>query len=317
MRIFNLQNDKFKVSILDYGAAIHKFIIKDTNTNIVLTNENLSDYKNPKNGYLGLTIGPVTNRISNGIVEVEGKRTTLETDSNNVTLHSGTKGFWNKTFSVLKHDKTSLVFQLISNEEQDGFFGNKELLVRYILLDDGLRIEYELKTDDKTPINITNHSYFNLNGTGDILGHELYINANKYIDVDEKQLPVGFKDLEGSNLDFSKPRLIGNNKNEISIDHHYQFNEEGKVVLRGNDLELTLTTSYPGVQVYSSNNASGQLLDNGEFFTNYKGIALEPQFEIDAMNFGFRDITINKGQVYQHFIEYRVKDYSNFFCVSV
>lgn len=310
MKIYRLENNNHKISFLDYGAAIYEWINKSTNTNIILTNKDLNDYTNPQNGFFGLTVGPIANRTKDAKFEVEGITYHLEKNENNNNLHSGKNGFWNKTFKVFKYVEDEIVFKLNSSLKEDLFPGNKELFVTYKLLEDGLRMEYRIKTDTSTPVNITNHVYFNLNGKGTILDQELFVDALEYMSIDDNLLPKGLVSIKDTYLDFSTKKPIKSfldyKNNEMGIDHHYQFTNNKFASLENDKIRLEFKTSYPGVQIYISNNPSGQLLKNNETFNKYAGITLEPQFEIDAINNNYRDIILKPNEEYFQWTEYKI-----------
>lgn len=302
MKIFKIENDNLKVELLDYGATIYKFIVKNKNRNIVLTNKDLFHYVDKTKGFLGLTIGPVTNRISNGYFVQDGKKIKLDKNENNKqTLHSGNNGFDNKTFKVIEQKDNSITFFVESHD--DGFLGNKEVKVIYKLTNNSLRIDYEAVSDFKTPFNITNHSYFNLNGSGDILNHQIMVNSDSYLELDNNSIPTGkISSVINSNLDFTSF-----NKVSGVLDNHFIFKDKNEMILKGDDLTLIVKTSYPGIQLYNSAFATNQLLDDGSKFTKYKGLAIEPQFEVDAVNNNLRNIFVEKDQVFKSFIEYTIE----------
>lgn len=312
MNVYTLENEKHKISFLDYGAILYEWIYKPTNKNIILSNANLEDYKNTSYGYMGMTIGPVTNRIKRGNFNVDGVNYQIECNENNNTLHSGTKGFWNKTFILNSITKDTIIFSLNTNLDSDGFPGNKETTIVYRLLDNGLRIEFNLKTDMNTPVNLTNHAYFNLNGFGSILDHDLYINSNSIINVDSESIPIGFRDIKDTYFDFNNTTRIEDNLNKHEgfrgIDHHYVFNDDKVLVLSNKDINMEVTTSYPGVQVYTGNYPGGQELNDNRVYELHGGIAIEPQYEIDAINNGYNDIIVTPNKDYYEWIEYKITD---------
>lgn len=306
MKKYKIENEYIRVEILNYGATIFKIIIKELNRNVVLTNKDLNDYIDKTKGYFGQTVGPVANRISNGSFKINDVTYYLDKNENNKTnLHSGKEGFSNKYFDLVSKTDDSISFGLLSNN--DNFPGNKEVLVKYIIDGSSLLINYEAKTDELTPFNITNHTYFNLDGINTINNHKLKLKASKYMEVDEDLIPTSkYVDVKDTSFDFRKFSKI-----KTDIDNHFVFDNKKELTLKTKDLSLKVKTSYPGVQLYNSVMPSGQLLINGESFTKYKGLAIEPQFEIDALNNNMRDILVKKDEVFKSWIKYEFNVLSN------
>lgn len=302
MNIYKIENDDLIVEFLDYGATIYKIIIKKLNRNVVLTNKDLNDYVDKSKGYFGQTVGPVANRISNASFQIEKEVYFLDKNENNKTnLHSGVLGFSNQTFQAFDENKDSISFKLIS--ENDNFPGRKEVIVKYELDGSSLLINYQANTSETTPFNITNHTYFNLEGKNTLESHKLKLNASKYMEVDRDLIPTSnLINVEGSSFDFRSYKKI-----ETDLDNHFIFDNEKELYLKTNDLKLKVSTSYPGVQIYNSIMPSGQTLINDEKFIKYKGLAIEPQFEIDAINNNMRNILVNKDEVFKSWIKYEFK----------
>ncbi len=207
-----------EVSITNYGGAVVSIKLPDRSgkfADVVLGYDTIDGYVNDK-GYFGVLVGRYGNRIAHAQFVLDGKTYTLAKNNGENSLHGGVKGFnkavWTaKTLS--KKDGQSLELSYLSQDGEEGFPGNLKVTVIYTLTDsNALKIEYSATTDKKTVVNLTNHSYFNLagQGNGDILGHLLTIEADKFTPVDSGLIPTGeHRDVAGTPFDFRKPTAVG------------------------------------------------------------------------------------------------------------
>lgn len=323
MNIYYLENKFNKIGFLDVGATIYSWQVKHLNNrNIVLSNADLQDYFNAGSSFLGATVGRVANRIKDGRFSLDGKNYQLDKnfDGGFNAGHGGPDGFWRKTFTLVESSSTHLEFKLLSPDGDQGYPGNLELGVIYTLLEQGLRIDYHVNTDTKTIVNITNHSYFNLDGSNTVLDHVLDADFSHYLPFDKNKAVTGQKiKVENSALDFSGGVRIKDiiyddylqDKNTLGLDHCVYFKDEKKVKLMGKDLILELTTSYPCIQLYGTSFPSPQKLLGHDKMHLYHALALEPQLAVDAINFpDLGSIILSPDQEYHHFIEYKLKDQS-------
>ncbi|MDR0831746.1 MAG: galactose mutarotase [Bacillales bacterium] len=310
---YQLANEFMTVTFLDLGATIYKWEVNSLKRNIVLTNQDLSAYIDGSNtGFYGQTIGRVGNRIKDGKFSVNGIE--YQTSKNYLhkhSLHGGNKGFWSQIFKV-KEEKDTLIFTYFSADKEEGYPGNLTLDVIYKLEGNTLLINYKATTDKATPLNITNHSYFRLSNNGNILNDYLTISADKILEVDNELIPTGnFLDVKNTPFDFNKPRQLKDSltllKDTLNkgIDNHFVFTKPF-LNLSSEDLSLDITTSYPGVQIYSHNFTTPQLLDGNLKMQQHHGIAIEPQFEIDSINQTYRDIILKPKQEYNEWIKYKL-----------
>jgi len=207
-----------EVAITTYGGAVVSLKVSDRNGklgDVVLGYDSLEGYENDK-AYLGAIVGRYANRIAHAQFILDGKTYTLAKNNGENSLHGGIKGFNKKVWTAKaipgKYDQ-SLELSYLSKDGEEGFPGNLKVTVTYMLMDSNkLRIEYSATTDKKTVVNLTNHSYFNLAGpgSGDILGHILQIEADKFTPVDSNLIPTGeLRDVAGTPFDFRKPTAIG------------------------------------------------------------------------------------------------------------
>ena len=211
--IYSLADGKIEVRIMTYGGIVVSLRTPDRNgklADVVLGHDSVDGYI-PNPPYLGALIGRYGNRIAHGSFQLDGKTYSLPKNDGDNTLHGGIKGF-NQVVWTGKEIKDGVELTYLSKDGEQGFPGNLTAIVRYTVSDGALRIEYSATTDKDTVVNLTNHSYFNLagQGTGDILGHVLKIDASRFTPVDATLIPTGeLKPVEGTPFDFRAPHSIG------------------------------------------------------------------------------------------------------------
>src|ERR1700704_6583063 len=207
-----------EIRAMNYGGIITSIRVPDRKgqlADIVLGHETLEGYT-PNPPYLGAVVGRYANRIANGTFTLDGKTYTLPKNDGPNTLHGGVKRTFDKVVwdgAPLKGGKAGVTFTYLSKDGEEGFPGNVKVKVTYTLNDENeLVIDYEATTDKATPINLTQHSYFNLagEGTSDILNHEIMISADRFTPVDKNLIPTGeLRAVKGTPLDFTTPMKIG------------------------------------------------------------------------------------------------------------
>ncbi|MFA7588734.1 MAG: aldose epimerase family protein [Acholeplasmataceae bacterium] len=315
-----LENRNHQIIFLNHGATIYQWIVKSKNRNIVLTNADLDDYKSSDSAFLGTTIGRVTNRIRDGKFYLDNQLYQLEKnfDNNLNAGHGGPKGLWNQVFQVDYSDNSKITFKHIEKDLEAGFPGDLWVTVTYLLHDDGLEIQYQASTTKKTIINLTNHTYFNLSGEQTILNHRLKISSHRYLMADATNAVTGeIVDASNTKMDLRKAQTIKDifldpalNTNQYQgLDHCYLLDEPYEIELAAADLKLIVTTTYPAVQVYTMGFPPNQKLLDGKKPSKYKGIALECQFETDAINHrNFSNIIYDKNQTYFEKIIFQIQE---------
>lgn len=324
--LFTLTNAKGAVVKLStWGARVVELHMPDRAgklANIVLGFDKAESYFDPGEPYFGCTIGRVANRIADAKFTLNGKTYLLPAakDSGH-TLHGGTEG-WDKrlwTASTAQgHDGPSVTFTLTSPDGDQGFPGTVQAKTIYTLTDNNeLKQEFIATTDQPTPVNMTNHSYFNLRGAGngDILGHELILAADRFTPTDANLIPTGqILSVHGTAMDFTTPFLIGSRIDEAcGYDHNFDLrNESGKLVRAAYVREpefgrvMEVLTTQPGIQVYSGNFLNGSLHGNGGAYKGHSGLCLETQHFPDSVNQkAFLSPIVEPGQTYQHTVIYR------------
>ena len=302
-----------EVKIMNYGGIVQSIRVPDRNgnfTNVALGFDNLGDYVE-MNPYFGTITGRYANRIANGTFELEGETYTLPINNDPNTLHGGEMGFdkfiWD-TIPVQTDEGIGLQMSRLSPDGEEGFPGNLEVTVTYVLTENNeLRIDYLATTDAPTVVNLTNHSYFNLagEGSGNILDHELMLNADNYTPVDETLIPTGvIEPVADTPMDFTTDEEIGArirnaNFEQLLIgrgyDHNYVLNrpspDDASLILAARVHEpttgrtMTIQTTEPGIQFYSGNFLDGTLVGpSGQMYRQGDGFALETQHFPDSPN---------------------------------
>ena len=278
--IVTLTNGKgLTAKIMTYGGIIVSFEAPDRNGkpgDIVLGFDNLDGYLKGS-PYFGAIIGRYGNRIGGAKFTLDGKEYKLAKNEGENILHGGARGFdkvvWKIEKAEAKGNKAELKLSYTSKDGEEGFPGNLKCIVTYTLTSDNkLEMKYEATTDKPTVVNLTNHAYWNLagQGSGDVLGHELMINADKYTPVDKGLIPTGeLKDVKDTPMDFTKLMTIGSRMKQIDIggyDYNYVLNgKAGKMKLAAKVYEPTsgrvmeIQTTEPGIQFYNSIGLDGSL----------------------------------------------------------
>ncbi len=314
MRIYEIKNEYQTLRLLDLGAAIFEWLAFSDKTSIVLNNEDMDVYKDSKAGYFGATVGRVANRIKNGKFTLNNQTYQLATNNMKKNhLHGGIIGFNLKTFDVIEHTDTKIIFKTVSPDMEEGYPGTLVLYVTYELNENQMQITFDAVTNKDTIVNITNHSHFNLGGET-ILDHELKMNADRYLKTDQLLIPTGeIAQTKGTLLDFSEKRLLGPSIKSLvdtqflGIDHAFLFaqDQEPSIELSYKNRKLLIHTDYPGTQIYTMNHARTQLRKGGSKVQLFEAVAFECQFEPDAINHpNFSNTVLKPNEIYHHFIAY-------------
>lgn len=297
-----------EITAMNYGGIIQSIRVPDRNgksADIVLGHDTAEGYM-PNPPYIGAIVGRYANRIANGTFTLDGKTYTLPKNDGPNTLHGGTTKTFDKVMweSQPLKDKNGVSFTYLSRDGEEGFPGNLTVTVTYVLTDsDELVIDYDATTDKATPINVSQHSYFNLKGegNGDILDHEILINADKFTPVDKNLIPTGeLRPVKGTPFDFTKSTKIGSrieDKDEQLIlghgyDHNFVISRKGDgLTLAARVYEPTtgrvmeVSTTQPGVQFYTGNFLDGTVTGKaGHVYKRRYGLCLETQHFPDSPN---------------------------------
>ena len=319
-----LSNDNgVRVAILSYGGIVQSVDVPDRtgeSANIVLGFDSLEGYTG-KDPYFGAICGRYSNRIAKGRFTLNGKEYTLATNNGPNHLHGGIKGFnevvWQSrplSKQAAGADAVGVELNYTSRDGEEGYPGALKVTVVYTLNNKNeLKIEYTATSDKPTPINLTNHSYWNLAGASpgearDVLEHVLMLNCDKYLPVDETLIPTGeLKSVEGTPMDFTEPHPIGSRIERVAggYDHCYVINgkpDELRLAARvyepASGRVMEVRTTEPGVQFYTGNFLNGSQAEGG--FEKHEGFCLECQHFPDSPNQPeFPNTILEPGRVYK------------------
>jgi aldose 1-epimerase len=309
VRLYTLRNAHgIEVHAMNYGGIIMAIRVPDRKgqfADIVLGHETMEGYI-PNPPYIGAVVGRYANRIANGMFKLDGKTYMLPKNDGPNTLHGGI----NRTFDKVVWDaeplkgKAGVAFTYLSKDGEEGFPGNLKIKVTYTLTDaNELVIDYEATTDKATPINVSQHSYFNLagEGTGDILNQEMMINADRFTPVDKNLIPTGeLRPVKGTPLDFTTSTKIGARIDDQyeqlvlghGYDHNFVINRSGAgltLAARAYDPAsgrvLEVSTTQPGIQFYTGNFLDGTVTGKkGHVYKRRNAFCLETQHFPDSPN---------------------------------
>ncbi|PSL02616.1 aldose epimerase family protein [Cecembia rubra] len=318
--------EKIKLSVMNYGATWTHLFIPDRNgklEDVVLGFDDFAGYLQKdyleNYCYLGSTVGRVAGRFTDNKFTIDGKNYQLPLNQGHIHLHGGKEGWDKKIWQAEPFetaDSAGVTFYYHSGDGEENYPGNIEIWVTYTLDETGtLEIKYRAITDQKTIINPTNHAYFNLSGdfTQTIENHEFFVDADHYLSLNEKILPTGeISHVAGSPFDFRIPTLIKENIQQDNqqlklaggIDHCFVVNqEESRAMLYDPDSgrKLTLSTTEPGLQVYTGNFLNKSFKGKGGVaYGKRAAICLETQhFPDSCNNSNFPSILLLPGEVFQ------------------
>lgn len=296
-------------TVLDFGATIQSVVVPDKNgspVDVVLGYDTAQEYET-SNGHLGATIGRVGNRLGGAEFSLNGTVYHLEKNNGENHLHGGSNGF-DKKFWEMKDVDGTLVCSLVSPDGDANYPGTLTVTVTFVLDEDNaLHLIYDADTDRDTLVNLTNHSYFNLNGSGDVLGHSLQVCAGRFCENDAGGLPTGkLLPVEGTPFDFRRAKRIGDGVGgdhpQIQlfggIDHNFVLGMRGASVYSPESgIEMQMKTDLPGVQIYTANGLGERAGKKGARMDRHGGVCLETQLFPNAMKcWGFPSPVLRAGQ---------------------
>ena len=311
-----LKKGGLEASVLTLGAIVRDLQIDGQS--VVLGFDNLDSYLD-HSPYFGVIAGRCANRIAEGKLTIDGVDHQLDLNDRGNHLHGGSRGFSNRIWQVEQHDKASVLLKLVSDDGDMGYPGRVETLVRYTLTGSGaLRVKISAKTDKVTPVNLTQHSYFNLDGGDTILDHTLEIAADSYLPVDDDLIPTGeIRKVEWTPFDFQDGRRLRRKAGEEGIvyDHNFCLSEaprdqvEFAAALECADGErrMEVWTTEPGLQLYDAGGLNVKAPGlGGKRYGPHAGVCLEAQRWPDGVNQpGFPKVLLAPDETYNHVTEFR------------
>ena len=304
-KLIKLKNTRgMSITLMDIGATWLSCIlcINGKPREVVLGVTSMSDFQK-QSVYLGATVGRYANRIALGQFAINGEYFQLDTNQTGNTLHGGSIGFDKRRWNIVEQTENSVLFSLISEAGDQGFPGQLEVSVLYQLTDQNqVIIRYQARTDKATPVNLTNHAYFNLDGAesgSDCKQHLLYLNADNYLPIDKVGIPLGeLASVTDTSFDFRQRKLIkqdflvdAQQQSAKGYDHAYLLNDNcqngacaAQVYSADKQLSLKVFTDKPAIQLYTGNWLAGTPNRSGGEYQDYAGLALETQFLPDSPN---------------------------------
>lgn len=307
------------IDVLNYGGTVKSIVVHDKNGNLVdvCLGYNTIDEYEENDGYLGAIVGRHANRIKEGKFELNGKEYQLATNDRGNHLHGGNEGFdkhmWDYSINC-----NSLMLMRTSKHLEEGYPGNLIIKVDYEFNDNNeLIISYEAISDCDTVVNLTNHSYFNLNGeqTETILNHTLNLQASYYTENDENCLPTGtILPVENSPFDFKISKKIGDDiennhiqlKYGLGYDHNYILDSKENMKHAGylygdeSNIKMDIYTTCPAIQFYSGNVLSDRMGKYGTKYNKYSGLCLETQYYPNSLEHkNFPSVILKKEDIFK------------------
>jgi len=328
VELYVLTNAKGAVAkIMTYGAIITELHVPDRDgkpDDVLLGFDNLEQYL-AGHPCFGSTIGRVTNRIGGARFTLDGKEYKLAVNSGPNSIHGGRKGFDKQVWKggpVASAEGPAVGMAYFSADGEEGYPGNLSVVVVFTLTNDNtLKLDYTATTNKPTPVNLTNHAYFNLAGqaSGDVLAQELMITADKYTPADKDLIPTGeIASVAGTPLDFTQPTAIGARiaqlKDTGGYDHNYVLNSGGGTLALGaraydpkTGRVMEMWTTQPGVQLYTANGMNGKLKGKGgAAYPQHAGFCLETQHYPDSVNKpNFPSTILRPGETYRQTTIYK------------
>ncbi|MFE3030713.1 aldose epimerase family protein [Streptomyces canus] len=297
---WTLERAGVRVRILSYGGIVQSVEVPDRDgrtADVVLGFAGLEGYLEHSGPYLGALVGRYANRIAGGRFELDGATYALAPNNAPNSLHGGERGFDKRVWDMEPAGAHGVRLSRVSPHGEEGFPGRLEVSGTYSLDESGaLRISYEAVTDAPTVVNLTNHSYFNLAGSGNAGGHELRIDASRFTPVDADLIPTGVEEVAGTRFDFRQARKVG-----AGYDHNFvldkgitaQAVEVAELYDPASGRVLTVATTEPGLQLYTADHLP-------EPFAPGDGVALETQHFPDSPNRPeFPSTVLRPGEVYR------------------
>lgn len=325
--LYLIQNEKgMRAYVSDFGASLVRLFVPDKEgkfRDVVHGYDDASGYENGDAGF-GATVGRNANRIGGASLEINGVRYELDKNDNGNNLHSGLNHYQKRIWSVEKYENNEITMILHSPDKDQGYPGALDMRVTYTVEENNtLSIHYEAIPDQDTVINMTNHSYFNLNGhdSGTVLEHKVTLYAEEFTPADEQSIPTGeIRSVDGTPMDFRSGRILGTDIDADyeplrfggGYDHNWvlknesRFDKVAEVVSDDSGIVMEVYTDLPGVQMYTANFLDHEPGKDGAIYTKRSAVCLETQYFPDAVHHdNFPQPLCRKGQKYDTRTAYR------------
>lgn len=319
LKVIDLVNsNKSRLQILNYGATIFSFKMRDKHNDLidlVVGPREAEDYitqtYRDENKCFGATIGRFAGRIANGKFKIEEDEYELYQQEERVHLHGGEFGFQYKLWDVDRVDEgenPSVSLSYTSEHMEEGYPGRLQVKAKYTLTEtDEIKISYTAKTDKDTIVNLTNHSYFNLNGGGSVSDHFMQINASKILELDEQKLPTGnLSKLKKNPKDYRENKLLGNRElDDIYVLDVMENEVQAQLFSSLSGIKMKLSSNQSVLVVYSPETLPDTYTYLSEIDKKFPAIALEAQNYPDAPNFrNFPSSLLKPGELYENNITF-------------
>lgn len=300
-----LSNGQLQLKLITWGASIQDLRLDGLDHPLVLGSESFAPYLGSMR-YFGAIVGRVANRIAGAATTLEGRGLALDANEKGITtLHGGIEGAGCQNWVLAGHDDHSARFTLMMPDGHMGFPGNLQVLAEYRLNGMAIEVEITASSDATTLCNFAQHTYWSLDGRPDLSGHELQINADRYLPVDEAQIPLGASvPVAGTGYDFRNPHPV---MGRAQIDHNFclntgdaQMHEACRLSVEG--LELVVETNEPGLQIYDAagHDTAPDIGLTAAPYGAFSGLAIEPQRWPDAPNKPeYPSVVLRAGETYR------------------
>lgn len=293
-----------RIVLMDVGATwlSCQVPLAEESREVLLGVDTMADFE-AQGAFMGASVGRYANRIADARYRYQGEEIQVVASQGNNCLHGGSPGWSHRRWTLDRQGDDFALFSIVSEHGDQGFPGTVTASVRYELSDDNqVSITYQATTDKPTPVNLTNHAYFNLMGAEsgcDVLGHKLEIAAAEYLPIDDTAIPLGdLAPVSGSGFDFRQAKTIGQDllkddqqQTAKGYDHSYWLDDDCRsgrcaatLVSEDNQVMLQVLTTKPAMQLYSGNWLQGTPGRNGQEYQSYQGVALETQYLPDSPN---------------------------------
>jgi aldose 1-epimerase len=319
--LFTIEGDGIRAKLANFGACVVALEVADRKgemADVVLGFDTLEQYESPLNPYFGGIVGRVANRIANASFELEGRTIALEANEGRHQLHGGPRGFDRVIWDASPgQSHAAVTFRRRSPHGENGYPGNLDVSVHYAIGPGRtLTTVYDVASDALTPVNLTQHSYFNLRGSGTILEHLLEVRANRFVVVDRELIPTGeLRSVEDSAFDFRAARAIGERGQDYDVCFALDGSWDSSLIqaCRLSDPHsgrvLEIDAMQPGLQLYGGQHLTPLEIRGGRRISRYAGLCLEAQHFPDSVHHeNFPSTLLAPGEHYRHVTRWRFLD---------